>query len=309
MLLRSIKGMWLLIRIVPVVSWSWCAIILSIGFAAHDLNGFASLSWNVIGVILAGALLLQGIVAHAFNDRTDWRSGTDRNSPGILSGGSKVIPKQLYSERQLLFIGAAGLLAAAGLGKYLSALTSNFVWIYILIGMWAAVTYTVPPFRLAYSPLAGEWLAAFPAMVACALGTYYVLTGSLSTPVVWAAAIHSLLCVAWLMQHHLSDIDADLEATPRKMTTVAYVAARWGKQAAPYVAAAYFLLAAFVSFLATLAVHPIFLFSVFCSLMGAAAAWNTNPFNIGNITFNQLRMIAVTILHTLLLFGFEVLTA
>ncbi|GAX88716.1 prenyltransferase [Effusibacillus lacus] len=308
MFLQSIKGVVTLIRIVPVLSWSFCAIILSVGFAVHDLKGFGSLSWPVVGILLTGSLLLQGIVAHAFNDRTDWQSGTDRHSPGILSGGSKVIPKGLYSDRQLLLVGTLGLIAAAGLGFYLSRVTSNLVWIFIAIGMWSAIAYTTGPLKLAYYPLAGEWLAAFPAMAACSLGTYYVLTGSISISIVWASVIHSLLCTAWLMQHHLSDIDSDLQASPRKLTTPAYVAMRWGKKYTPHVAAAYFLLAAFVSIMATLGVHRIFIFSLVCSLLGALAAWNTNPRNIGNITFNQIKMIAVTIVHTLILFGFEVIT-
>lgn len=306
MLLRSIKGMVLLIRVVPVLSWSFCAILLSVGFAAHDLQGFLSLRWTVISILLTGALLLQGIVAHSFNDRADWLSGTDQRSPGILSGGSKVIRKGYFSERQLILIGAGGLLASAGLGGYLSVLTSNSVWIFLAVGMWSAIAYTNAPFRLAYFPLLGEWMAAFPAMVACTLGTYYELTDSLSKPVIWASIIHSLLCVAWLMQHHLSDIDSDLQAVPKKLTTVAFVADRWGKSSTRHIAAAYFLIAAFVSIIATLSVDRIFVFSVFCSLLGAIAAWNTNPFHIGNITFNQIKMIAVTILHTAILFAFEV---
>ncbi|MFC4768481.1 prenyltransferase [Effusibacillus consociatus] len=298
----------LLVRIVPVVSWSFCAILLSIGFAVHDLKGLSSIPWQVVGSLFAGALLLQGVVAHAFNDHTDWKSGTDQKSPGILSGGSKVIPKGLYSERHLLLIGLAGIAASAGLGKYLSHLTSNYAWIFIAIGIWAAVTYTAAPFRFAYFPLVGEWLAAFPAMIACTLGTYFVLTGSLSKPVVWASIIHSLLCIAWLMQHHTSDIDADLQATPRKVTTVAFAASIWGKEVTRHITAAYFLMAAFVGIVATLSVHKIFIFSVFCGLMGALAAWNTNPHNIGNITYNQVKMIALTVLHTLVLFGFEVIT-
>lgn len=308
MLLRSIKGMVLLVRFVPVISWSFCAIVLSVGFAAHELKSFTSLPWSIIGILLLGSLLLQGVAAHAFNDRTDWRSGTDQKSPGILSGGSKVIAKGFYTERQLIGIGIVGLVAAAGLGIYLTHLTSNLVWIFIAVGIWSAISYTVSPIRLAYYPLLGEWFAAFPAMVSCTLGTYYVLTGTLSRPIIVASLIHGLLCVAWLMQHHLCDVDADLEAIPRKVTTVAFVAARWGKHLTPNVAATYFLLAAFISIIATLAVHKIFIFSVFCSLMGALAAWNTNPYNVGNITFNQIKMILLTVLHTLLLFGFEVIT-
>ncbi|BCJ87464.1 prenyltransferase [Effusibacillus dendaii] len=308
MLLRSIKGLFTLIRIVPVLSWSFCAILLSVGFAIHDRHGLGSLPWIAICLLLLGALTLQGIVAHALNDRTDWRSGTDQKSPGILSGGSKVIRKGFYSETQLLVVGILGILLAIGLGVYLQSLTAHSVWIFILVGIWSAWSYSSYPFRLSYYPFLGEWLAAFPAMAACTLGTYYILTGSVSVPVIWAAIIHSLLCVGWLMQHHTSDIDADWEAVPQKITTVAWIASRVGKSAVPNLTASYFLLATFVSILATLAVHKIFILSVLCSLLGASSARQTNPFNIANITFNQVKMILLTLIHALLLFGFEIVT-
>lgn len=308
MLLQSIKGLFLLIRIIPVLSWSFSAILLSIGFALHDLHHFTSIQWKMVVVLFLGTLSLQGIVAHALNDRTDWRSNTDRWSKGILSGGSKVIPKGYLTDRQLLIAGLVGLSIAGVLGWYLASYTSKFVWIFVFIGIWSAVSYTSFPFRLSYVPLLGEWLAAFPAMIACTLGTYYELTGSLSVLIIWAAMIHSLLCVSWLMQHHLSDIDSDLQATPRKLTTVAIVAFRWGKQTSRHVVAAYFLMSAFISIIATLSVHHLFVVSLITSLIGAIVAWNTNPYNIANITLNQVKMIALTIVHALMLFGFEILS-
>lgn len=308
MLLRSIKGLFLLIRIIPVLSWSFSAILLSIGFALHDLQTFSNRHWLIIMVLFLGTLSLQGIVAHAFNDRTDWRSNTDRYSKGVLSGGSKVIPKGYMTERQLLITGLIGILFAGVLGWYLSSETSKYVWIFVSVGIWSAISYTSYPFRFSYVPFLGEWIAAFPAMVACTLGTYYELTGSISLPVFWAGIIHSLLCVSWLMQHHLSDIDSDLLATPKKLTTVALFAERWGKETSRHVVSVYFLLATFVSIIATLSVHHLFLVSVISSLIGAVLAWNTNPYNIANITFNQVRMILVTIVHSIILFGFEILS-
>lgn len=308
MLLRSIKGAFLLLRIIPVISWSFSAILLSLGFALHDLRHVTAVKWNIIGVLFLGTLSLQGIVAHAFNDRSDWHSGTDRESNGILSGGSKVISKGYFTDSQLLIAGFIGLLISVGLGEYLASYTTKYVWVFISIGIWAAISYTSPPFRLSYVPLLGEWLAAFPAMVSCALGTYYEITGSFSMQIVLASVIHSLLCVSWLMQHHLSDIEPDLLATPKKLTTVAYISERFGKRYAVHVTAGYFMLTAFISIIATLKVHHIFIVSVICSLFGAISAWNTNPFNIGNITFNQVRMIGLTVIHAIILFGFELLS-
>lgn len=294
--LRSLKGVFLLVRFVPVLSWSLSSMILSLGFAIHDLHGFSSVDWFLFLILLTCSVLLQGIIAHSFNDITDWRFGTPNRASRIPSGNT---------ETQLFFLGVFVLAAFFLIGWYISSVSSSYIWIFIMVGIWSAMSYTCSPMRLAYYPLLGEWLAVFPAMVACHLGAYFVLTGGFGLPVFWAGILHSLICTSWLMQHHITDLSADLHASPPKNTTVAYVYKRFGLDHVRFVPAAYFLITAFVSLLVTLQISYVFLISLFTSLLGFYAALNTNPRDVASVTYNQMKMIALTVLHVVFLFGME----
>jgi 1,4-dihydroxy-2-naphthoate octaprenyltransferase len=87
--LRWARGLWTLLRVVPLVTWSGGGLLIGVGLALPrgGLNALHVL------LMVAGALLLQGFVTHAYNDIADWRSGTDPASPRIMSGGSHVIPR------------------------------------------------------------------------------------------------------------------------------------------------------------------------------------------------------------------------
>lgn len=234
-------GLALLVRWVPVASWIGGSIAIGTGAALRHWRtagaGFASLPAPSAGpfpashgerslavaLIATAGVLLQGLAAHAWNDREDWRTGTDPANPALLSGGSKAVHRGLLGAAHLTWT-AAGAVAAAGLIALHFTLHRGagalLLW---LIAVWAAGAYSLPPLRLAYRPLAGEWLCAWPAIVAGAAGTFYLLTGALTLPVLAAGAVHGLFCLAWLMQHHLVDVRADLAADPAKLTTPAWL--------------------------------------------------------------------------------------
>jgi 1,4-dihydroxy-2-naphthoate octaprenyltransferase len=176
-----------------------------------------------VALIIAAGLLLQGLAAHAFNDREDWRSGTDPASPGLLSGGSKAVPRGLLSATHLTWAGWAALALAALLALYFTWRTGPGALLLWSVASWAATAYSLPPLRLAYRPFLGEWLAAWPAVTASAAGTFYLLTGRFSPLVLAAGGVHGLVCLGWLMQHHLPDLQADLAAEPVKLTTPAWL--------------------------------------------------------------------------------------
>ncbi len=223
-----VAGLLVLVRWIPVASWIGGSIAIGLGAAlgrlgramAKEQTGVSG--WDVALIVLAG-VLLQGLAAHAFNDREDWRSGTDPASPGRLSGGSKAVPRGLLGPGQLAWTGLAAVAAGALPALHFTWRTGPGALILWLIAAWAAGSYSLPPLRLSYRPLLGEWLAAWPAVVAATAGTFYLLTGGLLGPVVVAGAVHGLFCLAWLMQHHLADIPADLAANPVKLTTPAWL--------------------------------------------------------------------------------------
>ncbi|BCV23845.1 hypothetical protein kuro4_06180 [Gelria sp. Kuro-4] len=227
----------LLIRWPAVLAWSGGGIYLAAGLATKA--GVAPQRWLDLTLLALATLLLHGIVTHAVNDCADWASGTDRLSPGLLSGGSRVIVRGLLTPHALAVVSAAAAFLALALAVLLLPRLGPGVLVPLAVGLWSSLAYSLPPFSLAYRPLAGEWLGAFPALLACTLGAYWSLVGTLS-PRIWPAVLsYGLLCQAWLAEHHLADVEADLAAQPPKLTTAAWISRRWGRNAARYLPAAY----------------------------------------------------------------------
>jgi 1,4-dihydroxy-2-naphthoate octaprenyltransferase len=146
----------------------------------------------------------------------------------VLSGGSKVIqqglipPEIMWSLGKWLavsFIVMAGLFAA--MGRY-------DLTIFILVGTWAATSYSVSPLRFSYRPFLGEWLSLFPALFVLGIaGPWFVL----ETIPIWAiqnSLINTFICMSWVMVHHIPDIEADRQATPKKLTTVVWFSEQFG---------------------------------------------------------------------------------
>src|SRR5436305_7522771 len=83
---RKAKGWFLEFRLIPVLLWSYTAVVLGTGLAAWTTGG-VDLASFAAALGLGG--LIQGWSTHSINEIFDWRSGTDRIGGGrALSGGS-----------------------------------------------------------------------------------------------------------------------------------------------------------------------------------------------------------------------------
>ena len=214
---RALLGLWLEIRIIPVLLWSFTAITLGTALAWRD-GGSVSVPGYLAAVSVG--LLLQGLVAHCVNEIADWRSGTDRDpAPRVISGGSKVIASGLLGPRALAVIGTVAAILAAIVGL-LAALTWGWILIvYGLAGLAGAVFYTLPPVRASYRPFTGE-IVAFACVWGCVTGAYVLQRGELSGGAALAGIAYASSCVAMLMMHHYLDRVPDGRAFPPKTTTI-----------------------------------------------------------------------------------------
>lgn len=242
MLKKKLKGFWMLLRIIPVVSWSFSGVLLGVSVVIHHLGQKEIDLFNCF-LILASTILLQGVTAHAYNDIIDWESGTDQYSPGILSGGSKVLPQQMMRKGELAWLAGGSILIVFGVAIYFVLTIGIEVLIFLFVGVWAAVAYNCSPFKLAYRPWFGEWFCAWPAMIACTVGTSYILSQGYFFIESWILGVlHATFSITWLMMHHIPDIEADLKAIPPKWTTIAYFKKRRGWQGVNQIIKSYLLL-------------------------------------------------------------------
>lgn len=238
----SLKGIGMLLRIIAVVFSSVATIfstVLPLLFH-YTLPSFAMIS--VTSILFIGTILVHGMLTHTFNDLIDYQSGTDQHSPGLLSGGSRVLQTGKMSVQMLVQLGIT-------ISIFLLLMTSMFVFLgytklafLTLVGIWGAGSYSLKPFRFAYYPFVGEWFSLFPSMLFLGIAAPWILLAEIP---IWAwqnALINAIWCMAWVMIHHIPDRHADRKAKPIKRTSVVWAEDRLGKQATKFPALLYLVL-------------------------------------------------------------------
>jgi 1,4-dihydroxy-2-naphthoate polyprenyltransferase len=216
---ETLRGLWLEVRVIPVLLWSFSALTLGTALAAR---GQELEVWYYLGAVALG-VLIQGLLAHSVNEVEDWRSGTDKHaSPRVISGGSKVIVAGLLSPRALWWVFAAAFTATTVIGLALVAAGGLDLLPFGLVGVAGAILYTLPPVRAAYRPFLGEGIA-FICLVDCVLGAHLLQGPSIDLVTVAAAVAVAAYAVSMLMVHHYLDRDADAGADPPKVTSIVYL--------------------------------------------------------------------------------------
>ncbi|GGJ99452.1 hypothetical protein GCM10007063_22220 [Lentibacillus kapialis] len=237
-----IKTSFILLRSIAVVSSSVTTIVSTILpiFLYYSVPNSRLLS--VFLLLVFGAFLIHGVLTHVLNDYTDHASGTDQNSPAILSGGSRVIQTGIMSASSLGILGkwlalslSLVVIACIMFGYYKIALL-------LAVGLWGAISYSLRPLRLSYRPFIGEWLSLFPSIFVLGLGGAWLTLDSIPVWALQNATINALFCMAWVMVHHIPDREADRIASPVKKTSVVWAVEHFGTEYSRLPALIYFVL-------------------------------------------------------------------
>ena len=282
-MVATLRGLWLEVRVIPVLLWSFSALTVGTALAAHgrDLE-----VWYYVGAVVLGALI-QGLLAHSVNEIADWRSGTDRHpSPRMISGGSKVILAGLMGERALMVTFGAAFLATTVLGLTLVAARGIVVLPFGVVGVAGAILYTLPPVRAAYRPFAGEAIA-FICLADCVVGAYVLQGGrAVDTTTLATAVAVAAYAVGMLMVHHYLDYDADRTATPPKVTSIVRLGLAGGRR----YAIGWCVLALMAAMAGSVA-EPRLLPLVAGYAIGLLAHLRCRPDDVESVTKNELAII------------------
>jgi 1,4-dihydroxy-2-naphthoate octaprenyltransferase len=282
-MVATLRGLWLEVRVIPVLLWSFSALTVGTALAAHggDLK-----VWYYVGAVVLGALI-QGLLAHSVNEIADWRSGTDRHpSARVISGGSKVIVAGLLGERGLQVTFAGAFLATTVLGLALVAARGLVVLPFGLVGVAGAILYTLPPVRGAYRPFLGEAIA-FTCLADCVVGAHVLQGGSAVDAATVATAVAvAAYAVGMLMVHHYLDHDADRAATPPKVTTIV----RLGLARGRHYAIGWCVVALLAAMVGS-ASEPRLLPLVVGYAVGLTAHLRCRPDDVESVTKNELAII------------------
>lgn len=278
----TLRGLWLEVRVIPVLLWSFSALTVGTALAARtrDLDVAYYLGAVALGV------LIQGLLAHCVNEIADWRSGTDRHpSPRVISGGSKVIAAGLLGETALMAVFAGALAATTALGLALVASRGLVMLPFGLLGVAGAVAYTLPPVRAAYRPFVGE-AVAFVCLADCVLGADLLQGARIDTATVAVACAVAGYAVSMLMVHHYLDAEADRAAVPPKVTSIVRLGLERGRRYAIG-----WCLVALAAAMAAAAAEPRLLPLVAGYAVGLQAHLRCRPDDVDSVTRNELVII------------------
>jgi 1,4-dihydroxy-2-naphthoate octaprenyltransferase len=288
--MRIVRGVWLEIRVIPVLLWSYAALTVGSGLAFRD--GHRSLALYAGALVLG--VLIQGLVAHCTNEVVDWRSGTDAHAtPRVLSGGSKVVVLGLIGPRGMLVLLACAFALTTALGVALAATQGWSLLGFGLAGVLGAILYSAPPVRAAYRPFLGE-VIAFGCIVLCVTGAYRLQGPEPGLLEIGAGIAVAAYAVSMLMMHHYLDREADLAAVPRKTTSIVFLGLENGRR---YAIA--WTLVSLAAALACCASQP----RLAPLALGAALALpvqaRCDPADVASVTTSEFKVIALGVVGAL----------
>ena len=251
---RRAKGFFMEMRILPVLVWTFTAILIGAAIAYQEIG---EINWLLFLLSLLIAANAQSFPTHIINELVDWKSGTDEYG----FGGSKVLKYEILTHKEMMLLFWSSIGAHVILSFITAILAGNwFVLVFYYAGLIAGITYTLPPFSFAYKPFLGEWLGGFTGVFIAVTGAYFTQALTLSWLSIFTAIGVSLICVAIMIMFHTMDYEADKNSNPQKKTTVVFLGR---KNAQHYVL--YCVIIAIIFFAITMTIS---LYSLILALFG-----------------------------------------
>jgi len=178
------------------------ALVLIGGGLAHDAGSFL---WQPFLLCMLGTILVHASV-NLFNELSDYRTGIDsrtRRTP--FSGGTGNMQAGNTTEPGVRAAAWGTLLAAAGIGLYLSLRGGWLLVAFIAIGGLVTVFYTTFLAKFAL----GELFAGICLGSMVVTGTYLSITGQVTARVLLASVPPGILTSLLLFLNEFPDLEAD----------------------------------------------------------------------------------------------------
>lgn len=176
---------------------------------AYCKHGVFSFKWWLLSIV---SIMLIETGKHCFNDVVDYESGVDLSiEPDKVtpySGGKKGLTENLLSVKEAKIIGKITLAIAAVIGIYIAVVREPLIWPIGILGVFFAISYSVPPFSFCYRGL-GEIVIGITYGPLIFVGMYLVMAGSIDSIAVLASIPLGILVtnIIWINQY--PDYEAD----------------------------------------------------------------------------------------------------
>ena len=202
--LKALRAPFLAGSLIPVIIGSAFALCIN----RFSLSMFFLCALGIIGLHLGANLL---------NDYFDDR-GSDPINVRVtpFSGGSRVIQNGELSPLTILIMALFFFAIGVAVGIWLVCLGKPLVILIGLLGLGAGWVYSAPPFQL-MSRGWGEIVIFFAFGPLVTLGTFYVMSGSLSWPAFVIGAPQGFFIAAVIWINQFPDYEADRKADKKNL--------------------------------------------------------------------------------------------
>ncbi|MFI5145011.1 MAG: 1,4-dihydroxy-2-naphthoate octaprenyltransferase [Ignavibacteria bacterium] len=171
--------------------------------------------WYLIPFIMISLLLIHA-ASNVISDYGDYKKGVDYE--GSL-GGSGVLVKKMLSPSQALKGSIVLYVLAILIGIPIIYERGEIILYFGLFGIFSGFFYTIKPFNFKYIAL-GDLTFFFIYGPAIVIGTFYALTGTYDSHVLYASFPVGMLVVGILHANNMRDIIHDKKANIKTMSTV-----------------------------------------------------------------------------------------
>jgi len=175
-------------------------------------------NWGAFSMVLV-ALFFANIGTNFTNDYYDYKSGVDAVDEGRkFKQGSEVFLKSGLTPKLVLLSAILSLTITIAIGLYLVFAIDWRILMFGIVGVFSAFFYTAPPFKLGYRGF-GELVCWIGNGLLPVTGTYFVLTGEISSSAIMLSIPIGLLVTAIIYIGNVPDAEADAKVG-KKTTSV-----------------------------------------------------------------------------------------
>jgi 1,4-dihydroxy-2-naphthoate octaprenyltransferase len=218
MLRRFVRTWWIATRPFSFTA-SVTPVVLGGVLAAYD----GAWNWWLFGVTLVGSVLIHA-GTNLINDYYDLKKGADTQES---LGPNRALTEGMLTPNQVFWGGVICFALGSVLGIYLVATRGLFILYLGIFSVLAGWFYTAGPAAFAYTGL-GEIVVFIFMGPVIVLGSYFVMTQSISPAVIWIAAPVGLLVAAILHANNMRDLEADRAKNKRTLANIlGREASRW----------------------------------------------------------------------------------
>jgi 1,4-dihydroxy-2-naphthoate polyprenyltransferase len=211
---RSRMAVWF--QLTRVGSLTISGIAVFVGASIALMEGL----WSPrIFLALIGAIALQ-VGTNLTNVSFNWKAvGVAPNHPSDLRGSSAPVQLGIVKPEEVRRVAFAAFGVGALVGLWLVSLVGWPILLFGIPGLLVGFFYSAPPVRLSYLAMGvvSVFLCIGPGMV---LGSYYTVTGTLSTAAVLVSIPVGLLAAGIMHTNDLRDHEGDVRHGKRTLSTV-----------------------------------------------------------------------------------------